>query len=64
MIADHPKPGPIPITQMKRCFYGATYLFDEIGKLTFERCEAGAGLYEAGAELRAVSSEFNTELML
>ncbi len=29
-----PKPGPIPITQMHRSFYGASYLFDQIGKLT------------------------------
>lgn len=28
------KPGPVPITKMKRSFYGASYLFDEIGKNT------------------------------
>lgn len=28
------KPGPLPITMMQRSFYGATYLFDEIGKVT------------------------------
>lgn len=28
------KPGPLPITRMKRSFYGASYLFDEIGKIT------------------------------
>ncbi|MEX1031355.1 MAG: IS1634 family transposase [Paenibacillaceae bacterium] len=28
------KPGPLPITKMQRSFYGATYLFDEIGKVT------------------------------
>lgn len=28
------KPGPPPITKMQRSFYGATYLFDEIGKAT------------------------------
>jgi len=27
------KPGPVPITTMKRCFYGATYLFDQIGNI-------------------------------
>ena len=26
------KPGPIPIMSYKRCFYGANYLFDQIGK--------------------------------
>ena len=28
------RPGPPPITKMQRSFYGATYLFDEIGKIT------------------------------
>lgn len=28
------KPGPIPMTQYKRSFFGATYLFDQIGNLT------------------------------
>lgn len=28
------KPGPPPITMMRRSFFGATYLFDEIGKIT------------------------------
>nr|WP_246187713.1 hypothetical protein [Ornithinibacillus caprae] len=28
------KPGPIPITKMQRSFYGATYLFDQIGDIT------------------------------
>lgn len=28
------KPGPPPIVKMQRRFYGATYLFDEIGKAT------------------------------
>ncbi len=28
------KPGTIPITGINRSYYGATYLFDEIGKLT------------------------------
>ena len=26
------RPGPVPITETARLFYGATYLFDEIGK--------------------------------
>lgn len=26
------KRGPVPITSVSRCFYGATYLFDSIGK--------------------------------
>jgi len=25
------KPGPVPMTKYQRCFYGATYLFDQIG---------------------------------
>ncbi|MCE5223776.1 hypothetical protein LLG10_06305 [bacterium] len=29
-----PQPGPVPITQIRRSFYGASYLFDQIGKLT------------------------------
>jgi transposase len=29
-----PKPGPVPITEVKRSFYGATYLLDQIGALT------------------------------
>lgn len=29
-----PRPGPIPITKLRRVFYGATYLFDEIGRQT------------------------------
>ena len=33
MEAPPAKPGPVPITTMKRCFYGATYLFDQIGKV-------------------------------
>jgi transposase len=28
------KPGPPPITKMQRSFYGASYLFDQIGKVT------------------------------
>ena len=28
------KPGPVSITKVRRCFYGASYLFDQIGKLT------------------------------
>jgi len=28
------KPGPVPMTEYKRNFYGATYLFDHIGKQT------------------------------
>lgn len=28
------KPGPLPIKEVKRRFYGATYLFDQIGKIT------------------------------
>lgn len=28
------KPGPLPILEFKRSFYGATYLFDQIGKET------------------------------
>lgn len=28
------KPGPSPITMMQRRFYGASYLFDQIGKVT------------------------------
>lgn len=34
-VADSPaKPGPVPIVKMQRSFYGATYLFDQIGKET------------------------------
>ncbi|MDD4663047.1 MAG: hypothetical protein PHD83_00080 [Caldisericia bacterium] len=29
-----PKPGPVPITQTHRSFYGASYLLDQIGKIT------------------------------
>ena len=28
------KPGPVPITKICRSFYGASYLFDQIGKMT------------------------------
>jgi len=28
------KPGPVPMTVMRRSFFGATYLFDQIGELT------------------------------
>ena len=28
------KPGPVPIAKTQRSFYGATYLFDQIGKVT------------------------------
>lgn len=28
------KPGPVPMTKIRRSFYGASYLFDQIGKLT------------------------------
>lgn len=28
------KPGPVPMTKMRRSFYGANYLFDQIGKAT------------------------------
>jgi len=28
------KPGPVPITKTQRSFYGACYLFDQIGKVT------------------------------
>ena len=30
----HSKPGPVAMAKCQRCFYGATYLFDQIGKLT------------------------------
>ncbi|MFA7216232.1 MAG: IS1634 family transposase [Bacillota bacterium] len=30
----HVKPGPMQITEYKRSFYGATYLFDQIGQIT------------------------------
>jgi len=29
-----PKPGPVPMLKIQRSFYGATYLFDQIGSLT------------------------------
>jgi hypothetical protein len=29
-----PKPGPVPMTKYQRSFYGATYLFDQIGTIT------------------------------
>ena len=29
-----PKPGPVPMTKYQRSFFGATYLFDQIGELT------------------------------
>jgi hypothetical protein len=28
------KPGPVPMTKYQRSFYGATYLFDQIGEIT------------------------------
>ncbi len=28
------KPGPVPITKFQRSFYGASYLFDQIGRIT------------------------------
>jgi transposase len=28
------KPGPVPMTQYRRSFYGATYLFEQIGEVT------------------------------
>lgn len=28
------KPGPVPIMKIQRSFYGASYLFDQIGKIT------------------------------
>ncbi len=28
------RPGPVPITQFRRSFYGATYLFEQIGRIT------------------------------
>ncbi|WP_139693990.1 IS1634 family transposase [Sporolactobacillus terrae] len=34
VTSEQVKPGPVPITQMRRTFYGASYLFDQIGKLT------------------------------
>ncbi|MCK9526573.1 MAG: IS1634 family transposase [Limnochordia bacterium] len=35
LVADSPtKPGPVPIMNMQRSFYGATQLFDQIGKET------------------------------
>jgi len=30
--AVHVKPGPVAMTKYQRCFYGATYLFDQIGQ--------------------------------
>jgi len=29
-----PRPGPVPMTKFQRSFYGATYLFDQIGEIT------------------------------
>ncbi len=29
-----PKPGPVPMTKVRRDFYGATYLLDQIGEMT------------------------------
>ena len=34
ILASSVKPGPIPITKMRRSFYGASYLFDQIGHMT------------------------------
>ena len=34
VIESHPKPGPVPMTKVKRSFFGATYLFDMIGEIT------------------------------
>ncbi len=28
------KPGPVPMMKIQRSFYGSTYLFDQIGKIT------------------------------
>lgn len=28
------KPGPVPITKIRRSFYGASYLLDQIGQMT------------------------------
>ena len=34
IVESHPKPGPVPMTKIQRSFYGATYLFDQIGSIT------------------------------
>ena len=33
-VTEKDRRGPVPITRSSRCFYGATYLFDQIGKET------------------------------
>lgn len=33
-VAAVPKPGPVPMIQYRRSFFGATYLFDQIGAVT------------------------------
>ena len=47
------KPGPIPMTQVRRIFYGAGYLLDQIGKQT--------GVY---ADLKAIFPEHYSYLSL
>ncbi len=34
VVQERVKPGPVPVTLAARNFYGATYLFDQIGELT------------------------------
>ena len=33
-VIEKPKPGPVPTTEIKHSFYGATYLLDRIGETT------------------------------
>jgi transposase len=33
-VDERPKPGPVPMTRFQRSFFGASYLFDQIGKAT------------------------------
>ena len=46
------KPGPVPITQIRRTFYGASYLFDQIGKQT--------GVYE---DLKATFPSYYKQIL-
>ena len=46
------KPGPVPMTQVRRTFYGAGYLFDQIGKQT--------GVYD---DLKATFPEYYKQIL-
>ena len=50
-----PKPGPVPMTKYRRSFYGATYLFDQIGEITGVKADLKACFPDAYRKILSIA---------